>query len=233
MQKAKSLFSVGQITTAAVLGGPFAGAWLMAGNYRQLGEPKRATKALILGFIFTDLILAAVWWGGNIAPIFLFPLLYGATYHIAAEVNQGKAIRAAKEDGYTSASLIKWLPITVIGLAVFTVIYLFIPEMDQMEPYREDHVIRVGTLQHEVRFDEEITMDEATQIGKALEEANHFGNAFQTYVRVEAVGKRYVVYVPAERDYWNDPTLVSHLQSVDAALKANSELDIELKLIEE
>jgi hypothetical protein len=53
----RRLFTVGQITTATALGAPIAGCFLIARNYRELGEVNEGRKALMWGVVSTALIL--------------------------------------------------------------------------------------------------------------------------------------------------------------------------------
>lgn len=45
------MYSPGEITAATIFGGPIGGAWLLAINYRRLGEPRKARAALAIGLV--------------------------------------------------------------------------------------------------------------------------------------------------------------------------------------
>ncbi len=50
------LYSSRQVATAAFLGTPIAGVWLLAANYRVMGERGNAKRAVMLGLVATALL---------------------------------------------------------------------------------------------------------------------------------------------------------------------------------
>ena len=52
-----ALYSPHAVALATLLSAPFAGAWVMALNYRRLGRPAAAWKAILLGILGTGALI--------------------------------------------------------------------------------------------------------------------------------------------------------------------------------
>jgi hypothetical protein len=102
------MYSAGQVALATFLGGPLGGGWLMALNYKRLGEPGKAPIAIVLSVLAMAALIAiglvagqgAVLWL-MIVPVFvvsqLAKFLQGAAYdrHVALGGSRGSRWRAA------------------------------------------------------------------------------------------------------------------------------------------
>ncbi|MEI6809926.1 MAG: hypothetical protein WCN95_14505 [bacterium] len=76
------LFSSGQVVFATFLGSPFAGAILMAKNYRALGYPRAAKETLLVGVMGTMFVLVATLNMPERAPGFIVPLCSLLVVHL-------------------------------------------------------------------------------------------------------------------------------------------------------
>jgi hypothetical protein len=97
------LFDSNSVGLATFVGGPVAGSFLMALNYRRLGLKGKATSALIIGAIVTALAILIGW---NLPSSVNFPLalaLLFATQRIARFL-QGPAIQQHAQQGGSLAS---------------------------------------------------------------------------------------------------------------------------------
>jgi hypothetical protein len=83
-----SMYSAPQVAMATVLGGPLAGAWLIALNFKRLNAPRKADAAIMVGLIAVAMIAAI----GLVAPyrvMRLLVMLFGIVMAGLAELLQG------------------------------------------------------------------------------------------------------------------------------------------------
>ncbi len=111
------LHSPSAVTLATLIGMPVAGTFLLAQNYRTLGNPRAARHCMIWG-ISTTLILLLVGSLMNI-PSMILPISYTIGMHNAASAPQGRAFRAHLDAGGLKKSL--WQA-TGIGSACMLVV---------------------------------------------------------------------------------------------------------------
>lgn len=102
------MYSPGQVTLAAFLGGPLGGGWLLALNYRRLAEPGKARAAIALSVLALAALgtVAFLLPEGAASPLAIVPVvtmlwvarqLQGRAYerHVAVGGSAGSSWRAA------------------------------------------------------------------------------------------------------------------------------------------
>jgi len=216
------------ITIASLLGGPLSGAWLMAINYRTLGENSRGQKSILVGVVLSVVIILVLWFGSETAPIYLFPLLYAGGYHIWHESKLGEAIKTSREAGLKPNFSKAILPI-VTGALIFGTAYIVLPQSAGDAALAP--VISAGKAGGELRYSK-ITAVEAQQIADLLTEANHFGDDFATYAEATFKNGAFHIYLPAYRGDWENPELLAHIDQVKATFD-QSGLSYQLYLLDE
>ncbi len=70
------LYSPKQVAIAAFIGSPIAACWFFAKNYRQLGDPQKATQCLLWGIIGTVVVLLLAFQLPERFPNQIIPLAY-------------------------------------------------------------------------------------------------------------------------------------------------------------
>lgn len=119
----KKVFGTGAISLATFLGGPLAGGFVMAKNFRLFGQPRAALNAVFLGIITTILLfLALLYLPEGIfdkIPNAIIPAIYTGVIGILADRMQGPAIRKLMEEGAVKAS--NWIAAGYgfIGLVIY------------------------------------------------------------------------------------------------------------------
>jgi hypothetical protein len=102
------MYSMAQIILATLIGGPLGGGWLMALNYKRLGEPGKARIAFVLGVLAMAGLIAIGFAAGRDAtgPLIVAPViavwmlamhLQADAYkrHVAVEGRRASSWRAA------------------------------------------------------------------------------------------------------------------------------------------
>lgn len=122
------LYSARAIALATFLGGPIAAGYLISKNYTSLNKPQQAKTALIIGIIFTFIILGSFFLiPDNILdtiPNYLIPVVYSGIIMAIVEVKLGNQLRVYKENGHKFASIWKAVGVGFISLLIFLVLTL-------------------------------------------------------------------------------------------------------------
>jgi hypothetical protein len=108
-----TMYSPGQIAWATYLGAPIAGCWLLALNYRRLGDARAANLALISGLIGTVLLLALAFVLPERFPKFVVPAAYTFVMYRCVRALQGKVYEDRLANGANKGSV--WVA-TGIGI---------------------------------------------------------------------------------------------------------------------
>jgi hypothetical protein len=108
-----TMYSPGQIAWATYLGAPIAGCWLLALNYRRLGDARAANLALISGSIGTVLLLALAFVLPERFPKFVVPAAYTFVMYRCVRALQGKVYEDRLANGANKGSV--WVA-TGIGI---------------------------------------------------------------------------------------------------------------------
>jgi len=106
-EKSVSLFSINAITLSTFLGGWIAGFLMIAYNFKQLGQKRKASNAYIVCIITTILFFVAIILIPlelfEMIPGFILPLSYVLTIKLYADKSQKKQIdQHFEEDGEKS-----------------------------------------------------------------------------------------------------------------------------------
>ncbi len=164
MITAPRLYSVGQITGATFLGGPLSGGVLLALNYRALGEPARALKALVAGAVAMVVLVALIAVLPEGVPNGVIPVAYTIAMGQIAHSLQGARIAQHLEAGGAKGSHWRTAGLGCGGLVVFFVlamaVLLALPQ-DKIEVYDSEVIWEDGATEEQAR----LVADYMTDIG--------------------------------------------------------------------
>lgn len=113
------------VLLATFLGGPLAGAWLMASNFKAMGETVRATRT----WVFAVMALVLVFLLSYIPSLDKIPSLFYSfafcwTAHFLTRKYQGPQLQLHQENGGQFYTTWRAVGIGLIGMAVVLVIIL-------------------------------------------------------------------------------------------------------------
>ncbi|HEX2689673.1 MAG TPA: hypothetical protein VHN14_23810 [Kofleriaceae bacterium] len=210
------MYSAGQVCLATFIGGPLGGGWLMALNYKRLGQPGKARVAVGLNVLaivaLTAIGFATPGWsmsGLAIGSIFgmraLAKSLQGAAYdrHVQAGGSRGSSWRAA---GIGLASF----PIC-FGVASICVGVMIGPAVMHEFTTARDRVV-VGDS--EVRYTAGATRAEAQSVGDALVELGYLGAGRRSSVQVTRDHDRHVVELVVQDRAFSDDQIQRQLHEL-------------------
>ena len=115
------LYSPLQVGVSTLIGSPLAGFWLIALNYRALGDKKREMYSYIWALGGTVAVIVIAYVIVDIIPFGITQLAYTLVIYFAAKRMLGKLVEEHSANGGSTAS---WWEAARIGAAGFVVVYL-------------------------------------------------------------------------------------------------------------
>ena len=171
------LFDSTSVLIAAIFGSPLAGGALMALNYRRLGKPSSARRALLIGILVTA---AAIFVGYKFTPPYWIssPIAIGLVLATkqAAEAYQGGTIAAHATSGGRLSSRWAALGIGILGCAAVYVAVLVLTLGAAMRSK-----VIIGT-KDQVYYGGTATKQDAAALGAALKSEGYLRDAGFTVI---------------------------------------------------
>lgn len=165
------LFDSNSVGIATLFGGPVAGSFLMAANYRRLEMNGAAGAALLIGIVVTGLAILIGWnLPGNISVPLALALLFGTKW--MAQALQGATMRYHVEHGGCLGS--RW---TAFGSGVGFMAALFAVAFFTVFKSGTVSAANTGVMigsKDEVYYSGLATKQEAQSLGNALKEGGFF-----------------------------------------------------------
>ena len=116
------LYTENAIRVATFLGGPLIAGYLIADNYRQLGEERHIQTTWLITILATVAIFIIAWFLPTNFPPYIIPIAYSAgTYYLVQNL-QGKKIKAHLTAGGQTWSIGRAVAIGLIGLVILLAI---------------------------------------------------------------------------------------------------------------
>jgi hypothetical protein len=167
------LFDSNSVGLATLIGGPVAGSFLMAINYRRLGFMGNAIMTLAVGAIVTGLAIMIGW---NIPPSVTFPLALALLYATKwlAQNLQGPTVKYHLEHGGSLAS--RWTAFAS-GLGCMAVLFTvgFLATNKSGNAFAASKSVVIGT-KDEVYYSGSATRQDAETLGNALKTDAYFSD---------------------------------------------------------
>ncbi len=200
------MHSIGQIVAATFLGGPMAGAWLMARNYRTLDDKSAANKALLGGLLATAALIALLAVLPEGMPNGVIPVAYTLILGQIAHKLQGPQIKAKLEGGGPKGS--HWV---TAGIGVLCLVCFFVSAMAILLFIPEEH-IAYGDC--DVYWEDGGTEDQARLVGDYMVEIDVFAPDHELDITVMQPGEAVQLEFIVNDGAWDDPGTVNSFQNV-------------------
>ena len=212
------LFTEKGTAVASAIGGPLAGTYLIAKNFRTLGKHGAARLTLIIGgaftvVLFTSLALLPLSVTEKI-PRHLIPLAYGIVGYLVVKSLQQSDIDAHLQAGGKKGS---WQVIVgsglvslVLSLGYFFALMSLIPSQEQVfdgTPYKFETT--GATIYYEKAT---ISVPEVKFVGTQLEEMGYFSKETQLPAGFRKEGDKYTIEMLVEEKKWNDTNMRHDIQ---------------------
>ena len=201
-----TLFDANAVGTATFFGTPVMGAWLMAVNYRRLGQMGHATTTLILGIAVTGLVILLGWNLPQPADLPIALVLVFAT-RWGAQSLQGTAVKDHVKRGGRLGS--KWTAFwlgTAFLVALFAVIFVVVYVENQRSG------VMIGT-KDEVFYSGSATSQDAQALGNALKTIGYFTDRGANVFVAKGTDGTIVSFVVTDGT-WNNPAMVANFEKI-------------------
>jgi hypothetical protein len=192
-----TLYSPKQIGTVAFFGGPVGACVLFWSNYRRLGEPTKATTALVLGVLGTLALGLISMSLPESVPRFAVPIAYTLAIAQYAKASLGRPFQVHLELGGKQTSSWAAFGIAVASLALTFGLFIGIVLV------RQPGSVQFG--KSEVFYTDGGTRLEAQHVGDALIRTGYFAPGHGASVTVERSGSHHVVAFVMNDSMVNNP----------------------------
>jgi hypothetical protein len=182
------IYSPGQVALATFLGGPLGGGWLMAVNYKRLGEPAKMRGAIGLSVLAMAAVIAIGFVIGSGAA-WVLALLPFIVMRALAEALQGDAYRRHVALGGSRGSNWRAAGLGGVSLVIYLGVIWGALTIEFLATRPE--VVMVGATS--VAYTDGVPRAEAEAVGEALLEIQHLGRDARRSVEVTRDGDRRVV----------------------------------------
>jgi hypothetical protein len=208
------------IYSATFLCGPFAGGYLMAENFKALGDKKNYKKTLIITFGVCTIICVglAVIPGIDKIPNFVFPIVFSFAAYLLVTKYQGKQITDHISSGGKTFSIGRSVLIGLISVLltfaiILPIVYFTFPGETQEIVYQP-----YGAVKHELYYSpENIEKNEVKSLGKILTEINYFDSTYAMCLSVYKEEKSIKISIPFTGPAWqlqNDVEYYKEMQKI-------------------
>jgi len=120
----RKLYSQKAVMIGTLLGGPLAGGYLLAKNYKALNQPEKIGRTWIFSIIAFALLMVLAFIVPEQVPGFVYFFLYAWMGHFAAQKLQGSFLQKHASEGGVFYSNWKAAGIGIIVALVFVLIVL-------------------------------------------------------------------------------------------------------------
>jgi len=116
------LYTENAIRVATFLGGPLVAGYLIADNYKQLGETRQVRKTWLITIVSTVIIFVIAWYLPDDFPHLIVPIAYTVGVYYLVERLQGAKIKAHVAAGGMTWSMGRAVLVSVVGLVIMVAI---------------------------------------------------------------------------------------------------------------
>ncbi len=229
--------SVNAIAGSSFIGGPLAGAWLLAKNYRSLGNARAFTMTLVVGILLTVVLFGILFsLPAEIAeaiPGIIFPGAITALFWgLAKNIQEPQVVPALARGagmvsgGYLAAVIIMSLIIT-IGPILLVLFGLFAPGgYDSLS-------VTAGEQGHYIYY-KNVSEAEAQDIGDKIIAQGYFnGFDFESYAYVQREGEEVHLLFPIKVEYWDDADIRGSLLAVLSGLREIYGMNVRMYVVDD
>lgn len=200
------IYKANAIHVGTFLGGPLVAGYLIAENYKAVGEYSKYKKTWIITILLTIVIFTLLYLipDNSRIPNYIFPVIYSSIAFSLVKTFQGELIEAHQNAGGLFYSWWRIIGVSVIGLITIVlaiVALVYVTETDSTEVSKT-----YGTMKHEIVYNNNnITEYEVDLIASKLIKANFFDESVTKYIYAEKIKNSYAIYVSIMPSSNKDP----------------------------
>ncbi|NHA06077.1 hypothetical protein G7092_19865 [Mucilaginibacter sp. HC2] len=200
------------IWAGTFIGGPLAGGYLIAENFKAFNKKTEARNTWIFAILATIVIFGGVFLIPNAEkiPRQIIPIIYTAIAYSLVKRYQGSDINAHISTGGPIFNWWRTIGVSLVGLLITIIPVFGIAYFSYSSPGAGADSKTYGTMKHEVAFDKSnITESEVDKLADALRKTTFFDDAVTKYVYAKKVGKNYELSIPCDIAVTTNPTALA------------------------
>jgi hypothetical protein len=203
---AYTLFDANAVGTATFFGTPVMGCYLMAVNYRRLGQASRAATTLLLGIAVTGLVILLGWNLPQPADLPIAVVLVFATRWSAQNLQGAEVADHVQRGGRLGSKWTAFWLGTAFLVALFAVVFVAVYIANQRSG------VVIGT-KDEVFYSGSATKDQAQALGNDLKTMGYFTDKGANVFVAKGKDGTIVSFVVKD-GVWNDPAMVAGFEKI-------------------
>lgn len=218
----RKIYTMGSIWSGTFLGGPLTAGYLIAENFKTLGQNEKVKLTWLIAIIATLAIIGGIFLIPNAdkIPRQIIPLMYTAiAYYIVNETQSDKIKEYISKTG-KAFSVWRSLWIGLIGSMITLLpilIYVFLTDPTITATKKS-----YGQLQHEIYFTKSsLSEEEADKVSNALTEVLFFDNEQQKVILLTKRDNEYIISIPLIKGAWDDSEVVSYYNQLRIGVQTN------------
>jgi len=207
---------------AALLGGPLTAGYIIAQNFKALGNQYKYSITWLITLMFTiGLFIAIVLAPDSLKiPIYLIPIIYSVLAFAIMKLYQGKTIKQHMASGGQTHSLNRIYLVGFVGLIISLAIFLpltfaLMPKANFVVYYQP-----FNKINHEISYNaQHIDEDEIIFLGEQLKQINYFDSTDVMYLYVDKINDALKISIPFVDPAWEDPEAIKYFENIHTRLK--------------
>jgi hypothetical protein len=203
------IYKAKAIHLGTFFGGPLVAGYLIAENFKAVGDYSKYKKTWIITILFTIVLFTLILLipDNSRIPNYIFPIIYSSIAFSLVKSFQGEIIETHQNNGGLFYSWWRIIGVAVIGLITLIVALLaifYVTESDSSEFSKT-----YGTMKHEITYDNNnITEYEVDLIASKLIKANFFDETDTKYIYAEKTRNTYAIYISIMPSYNKNPEII-------------------------
>lgn len=207
----RKVYTTNSIWYATFLGGPLTAGYLIAENFKTLGQRDKVVATWVVTILATFIMFKLS--EAITSHRYALPLFSAGVAWLVAMNVQGKKIKSyISADGRTFSVAhcigigVVWCALTILPLIGYA--YVADPLLSATTAY-------YGQLRHEVYYQQRnIPYSEVDKVVDALTQSDYFGQDYQRFIFLEKEDDKYIISIFLEEACLNDQETVNYLEEV-------------------
>jgi hypothetical protein len=183
-----------EVWVGTFLGGPVVAGYMIARNFKALGENSKVLKTWAVTLVATVFIFGIAFFApyAERVPNFLFTLVYTGIAFLLMQIYQGEKIKTFLRAGGRIHSWWKTLGVTFIGMIITIIPLIGVTLLIESAALANIATKSYGSMQHEITFDKSnLTESEIDAIAESFSKARYFDDETQKFIYAKKVDDTY------------------------------------------
>ncbi len=225
------VYSDTAVAAGAFIGGPLVSCFFMTQTATTLRKPEKNLGLWTATIIFSGLIVFLVAYVPAVEKIpgYVIPVTYTIAYYQLHKNWYGKDIQAHIENGGQLHGWARVILLSILGLIIYMLIIIgFLVANDPIN--QMSNIRTFGNVQHEIHYTNNVTDDEADDIGNALMTNGLFGNNEKSYIYTDKKNQVFLLYVVLDELSIYNPEIIQYYKELEEDVESTTDYSASILL---